>query len=130
MWSFLALMVLAAHAGYLMYQAFGGLLAVRDRRWLLPHLAAVTWGIGIVAARGRCPVTALEKWLLARAGHAPYSGSFLDHYVFGTYLPNGSQPWVYGAHLALIVAVYFVLALRWARIRRFRRAADPEAIAP
>jgi hypothetical protein len=126
MWSFLALAVAVAHVAYLIYQAFGGLLALRGKRWLLPHLVAVAWGIGIVVVRGRCPATMLEKALLARAGRTPYDGSFLDHYVFGTYLPNGSQPWVYGVHLGLIVAIYLVLACTWVRTRRRAGVVQPD----
>ncbi|MDQ3030171.1 MAG: DUF2784 domain-containing protein [Actinomycetota bacterium] len=120
MWSVVAMAVAASHTAYLIYQMCGGLLALRDSRWLLPHLAAVCWGVAIVALQGACPVTALEKSLLARAGRAPYSGSFLDHYVFGTYLPNGSQPWVYAAHLAVILLVYGLLACKWRRTRHLR----------
>jgi hypothetical protein len=128
MWMVLAVTVAAAHAAYLVFQMCGGLLALRSPRWLVPHVAAVIWGIAIVAVRGRCPATALEKWLLARAGREPYSGSFLDHYVFGTYLPNGSQPWVYGSHLAVILLVYLLVAGRWSRIRhpQSRPAAAPK----
>jgi hypothetical protein len=115
--TFLAGVVVALHAGYLAYQMLGGLLALRDRRWLYPHLLAVTWGVVIVAMQWRCPLTRLEKHLRAESGGTAYEGSFLDHYVFGTWLPDGSQPWVYGAHLAVIAGVYLLL-LRHATGRR------------
>lgn len=108
--------VVALHAAYLGYQMCGGLLAFRDARWLAPHLLAVTWGIVIVAMQWSCPLTELEKSLRARHGTS-YDGSYLDHYVFGTYLPDGTQPWVYGLHLAVILAIYALLARRWLRTR-------------
>ncbi len=117
MWSILAFGVVAVHAVYLVYQMCGGLLALRNSRWLVPHLAAVTWGVVIVAMQWKCPLTSLEKVFLARAGTTPYSGSFLDHYVFSRYLPEGSQPWVYGVHLLVIVLVYALLVRAWARSR-------------
>ena len=108
--------VVALHVAYLVYQMFGGLLAFRDPRWLIPHLAAVTWGVVIVAMQWKCPLTDLEKSLRARDGTS-YDESFLDYYVFGTYLPNGSQPWVYGLHLVVILGIYAALARRWTRLR-------------
>lgn len=118
MWTGAAVAVAVLHVGYLVFQMLGGLLALRDRRWLVAHLAAVTWGVVIVAMQWRCPLTNLEKSLWARAGEVPYSESFLDHYVFGTYLPDGSQPWVYGSHLVVIVVIYVVVARQLARARR------------
>jgi polyferredoxin len=50
--------------------------------WLrLAHLAA----IGVVVAQawlGKiCPLTTLESWLRAQAGEAPYSTSFIQHWM-------------------------------------------------
>lgn len=101
--------VVLLHALYLVYQTFGALLGLRRLRWLTPHLLAVTWGVLIVVLQGRCPLTVLEKQLISASGGTPYSGSFLDHYVFGTLLPDGSQPWVYGAHLVVILLTYVVV---------------------
>lgn len=126
MWSVLAAAVVATHAAYLIYQMCGGLLGLRDRRWLWPHIAAVTWGVLIVAVQGNCPVTRLEKWLHVQAGDPPYSGSFLDHYVFGRYLPDGSQPWVYGLHLVVIVLCYVLVGRAWMGARGGDLVAAPE----
>ena len=112
MGTFLAGVVVAVHVGYLVYQMCGGLLALRDPRWLAPHLVAVTWGVVIVVMGWRCPLTNLEKVLREQSGGTTYSGSFLDHYVFGTYLPDGSQPVVYGLHLVVIVLVYVLVGSR------------------
>jgi hypothetical protein len=124
MGSFLAGGVVVLHIAYLAYQMCGGMLALRDGRWLPPHVLAVTWGITIVAMGWRCPLTRLEKSLRAGAGETPYDGSFLDHYVFGTYLPDGSQPVVYGLHLAFIVAVYVLLVRQAMQSRRHPVAAS------
>jgi hypothetical protein len=98
------------HAGYLVFQTWGALLALRSRYWLVPHLAAVTWGITIVAVQGSCPLTRLEKHLIAQSGGTPYSESYLDYYLFGTLLPDGTQTLVYALHLLVIAATYgFVL---------------------
>lgn len=107
-----AWVVVGLHVGYLLYQAFGGLLALRGRWWLVPHLVAVAWGITVVVMQWRCPLTRLERALSDRAGRPAYRESFLDHYVFGSVLPDGTQALVYGLHLLGIVAIY---ALLWHR---------------
>lgn len=117
MWSQLAVAVIFAHAAYLLFQMCGGLLAIRHPLWLAPHLLAVAWGVGIVAVRGSCPATRLEKALWVKAGETPYSESFLDRYLFGTFLPDGTQPWVYALHLAVIVIIYAALLRRATRVR-------------
>ena len=127
-WSVAAVCIAVLHAAYLAYQTFGALLALRDRRWLIPHAAAVTWGVLIVAVQGRCPLTLLEKDLLGRSGRTPYTESFLDRYLFGTVLPDGTQPWVYGLHLAVIAVTYLVVAHRW--LRDGRGLLEPHQIPP
>lgn len=122
MWSALAALVVLLHAAYLAYQMLGGLLALLDHRWLWPHLVAVGWGVVVVAMRWHCPLTLLEKSLLGRAGAPPYPGSFLDHYVFGRYLPDGTQPVVYTLHLLVIMAVYLLLVRQWWGLRGDRLA--------
>lgn len=115
-----------AHFAYLAFQMLGGLLGFRDSRWLLLHGMAVTWGVLIVAMRWNCPATLGEKWLRTKADGQAYTGSFLDHYVFGTYLPNGSQTLVYTLHLVVIVVVYLLLLRHWTETRRPREARSEE----
>ena len=114
-WIAAAVLIAVLHAGYLVYQTLGALLAMQDRRWLLPHTAAVTWGVVIVVVQGSCPLTLLEKHLIGRSGGTPYTESYLDRYLFGTVLPDGTQTLVYGLHLAVIAATYLVVAHRWLR---------------
>lgn len=110
--------VVLAHAAYLVFQMLGGLLAFRDRRWLVPHLMAVTWGVVIVMMGWPCPLTELEKWLRTQAVGTTYTGSYLDHYVFGTVLPDGTQALIYGLHLVAILVIYLGLTWWWLQTRR------------
>ena len=116
MWTVAIVATVLAHATYLVFQTFGALLTLRHRGWLWAHLAAVTWGVTIVVVRGSCPLTVLEKDLTTRSGGTPYQGSYLDHYVFGEVLPNGTQSLVYAAHLAVIVATYVLVLHRSHRL--------------
>jgi hypothetical protein len=119
MWTLAAAAVALLHALYLCFQTFGALLGLHDRRWIMPHLVAVAWGVTIIAIAGSCPLTLLEKSLIAEADRVPYSESFLDHYLFGTLLPDGTQAWVYALHLVVIVLTYVLV------VRRRRGHAGP-----
>lgn len=118
MWIALAWTVVVLHALYLVFQMCGGMLAFRNPRWLYLHGMAVTWGVVIVVMGWRCPLTESEKWLRSQGGQTPYEGSYLDHYLFGRFLPDGSQALVYGLHLLVILAIYVVLLRIWLTSRR------------
>lgn len=113
MWSALAVLVVLAHGAYLVFQMLGGLLALKDARWLWLHLAAVVWGLAVVAMRWHCPLTQLEKACASRSGTTPYSGSFLNHYLFGRLLPDGTQSVAFTLHFVVIVTIYVLLGRRW-----------------
>ena len=113
MWTLAAVTIASVHAAYLVFQMLGALLVLRHSAWLWAHLTAVAWGVGIVVVQGSCPATRLERYAIGRSGDIPYSESYLDHYVFGQVLPDGTQAYVYGAHLLVIMATYaFVLSRR------------------
>jgi hypothetical protein len=77
-----------AHFAYLVYVPSGGFLALRWPRTIWLHLAAVCWGVGVVALRWRCPLTSLEDWARARAGLGPLPETgFIDRYVAGVLYP-------------------------------------------
>ena len=114
-WMTIAWAVVLLHAAFLLYQMLGALLGLVSPAWLVPHLAVVAWGVGIVVAQGSCPLTVLEKDLIERAGGTPYAGSFLDHYLFGILFPEGTQVLVYGTHLVVIVATYAYVLTRLRR---------------
>jgi hypothetical protein len=120
MWTMLAGVAVVLHVLYLAYQTFGALFGLSNLRWLIPHLGCVIWGVGIVVIQGNCPVTRLEKWFITQGGGTPYEGSFLDHYLFGRLLPEGTQALVYGLHLVVIIATYVVVLRHWRRVGRSR----------
>lgn len=69
------------HLAYLVYAAVGGFLALRNLKWLWPHLISTTWSVIVTLTALSCPLTALEKWLISLAGRTPYEGSFTEHYL-------------------------------------------------
>jgi hypothetical protein len=101
-------LVVVIHFAFVGYVVIGGFLALRWRRTIWLHIAAVIWGIAIAAKRVDCPLTWLERWARARAGMAPLSpDGFIAHYITGVIYPVG---WVVGVQLVS----FAVVALSWA----------------
>ncbi|MGH3333014.1 MAG: DUF2784 family protein [Nocardioidaceae bacterium] len=125
MWTVVVGGVVVVHLAYLLYALLGGLLAFRDIRWLPPHVVSMTWGVVVVAMQWRCPLTRLEKWMWVQSGETPYSGSFVNHYVYGTFLPEGSQAATFTLQLLFIFSVYAVV-LR----RRLQPTEEPPVVHP
>lgn len=107
----LADLVVVVHVAYLGFVVLGGLLALRDVRWLVPHLLTVVWGVVGTLTRLPCPLTSLEKWLDSLAGASTYDGPFITHYLVGTLYPAGAQPLVWQATAAVVAASYVVVAV-------------------
>jgi hypothetical protein len=88
--AFVAVVVVTvvAHLGYLIYLPSGGFVALRRPRSIWLHLAAVSWGVGVVVLHFPCPLTSLERWARARAGLSPLPATgFIDRYVAGVLYP-------------------------------------------
>jgi len=101
-------LVVVVHFAFVGYVVIGGFLALRWRRTIWLHIAAVIWGIAIAAKRVDCPLTWLERWARARAGMAPLPpDGFIAHYITGVIYPVG---WVVGVQLVS----FAVVALSWA----------------
>lgn len=93
------------HAGFVVFVLFGGLLALRDIRWVYVHLPAAVWGF-LVEARGWfCPLTTWENDLRRAAGQAGYDGGFVEHYVIPVLYPAGLTRDLQMALAALVVVV-------------------------
>lgn len=77
----LADLVLTLHFCFVLFVAFGGLLALR-RRWVASlHLPAVVWGVLVECFFWACPLTTLENSLRGLGGESGYTDGFIDHYV-------------------------------------------------
>jgi hypothetical protein len=74
--------------------------------WL--HIPAVSYAIAIELIGFACPLTALQNWLLHRAGQAGYSGGFIYHYLIRVIYPPGltrTEQVGLGFLVALIAAI-------------------------
>ncbi len=77
------------HAGFIVFAVFGGLLALKNRRWMWLHLPAAAWAASVVIMGWICPLTPWEQTLRAAAGQQGYSGGFIEHYVLAAIYPDG-----------------------------------------
>lgn len=115
----LADVVVLVHFGFVLLVALGGFLVLWRWRFAWIHLPALVWGITIEFAGWICPLTPLEQSLREQAGTTPYSGGFIDHYVFAVLYPEGltrtDQIWL-GALLLVVNGVLYVFA--WQRNKK------------
>ena len=94
----------AAHRAFLVYLPVGGFLALRWRRTIGAHMAAVLWALGSVLAHWPCPLTGLEQWARPRAGMAPLGpAGFIDHYLTAGH-PGGPDVYLQSAALLAVLA--------------------------
>ena len=70
--------VALGHGAFLAYVVVGGLVALRWPRTLPLHVAAALWGLLVIAASVRCPLTVAEDRLRVLGGEVPLPGGFID----------------------------------------------------
>ena len=105
----LAYGVAGVHFAFLAYVAFGGLVALHRPWTIWTHLAAVGWGVLVLAASIRCPLTSAEDWLRAQGGLRPLPGGFVDRYVEGVLYPASLTPLVQVLVAVLVLGSWAVL---------------------
>ncbi|MGH8965829.1 MAG: DUF2784 domain-containing protein [Actinomycetes bacterium] len=119
--AFSADVVVVLHIGYLLYAAFGGFLALRGMSWLWLHLASSVWSVTVTVTAIRCPLTAIEKWLISASGSTPYGGTFIEEYLTGIVYPVAYEAAVWFGGAAIALTSYAVVFAH----RRAARAALP-----
>ncbi|HSV67150.1 MAG TPA: DUF2784 domain-containing protein [Mycobacteriales bacterium] len=103
----LADVVLVLHLTFVAYVAFGGFLAWRWPRALLPHLAAAAWaGLGLAVPLA-CPLTAWQDWLRRRAGQPSLAHGFIDTYIVGPVVPPAAEVPARWAVAGLVITAWF-----------------------
>jgi hypothetical protein len=117
-WSVLARITAIAHLSYIAFLVVGGPASVRWPRALPLHLAAIGSAIAINVTRSDCPLTAIEKDLLARADEPVYDGGFNSHYIVEPIHPAGIDGRV---NLAMLTVLCVPTACSYAAVlRRWR----------
>lgn len=120
-WRLFADGVALLHGAFLAYVVLGGLLALRHPRTLPLHAAAAAWGLLVVAASVRCPLTIVEDRFRVLGGEPPLPGGFIDRYVEGVLYPASLTPLVQALVAASVLGSWAVLLSR----SRLRPAAAP-----
>ena len=119
----LADLVLALHAAYIAFAAFGALAWLRWRFAPLVHLPAVAWGAYVELAGAQCPLTALEDALRGAGGGS--ARGCIDRVLSAVIYPAGltaSAQLALGVGLvALNLALYAFVLRRRTRSRAIRR---------
>jgi hypothetical protein len=115
----LAEVVMLLHFGFLVFLALGGFLAWRWPWLVVPHVAAVTWGLLSVAAGLECPLTGWEDWARRRAGEQGLPRGFIDTYLTGVVYP---AEYLVAAQVLVAMLVVGSWAGLVVRSRRRRRA--------
>ncbi len=87
-YALLTRVIIGLHFAFLLYVVFGGFLAWRWPRLIWPHLAAATWGAGIVLGVLECPLTDAENWARSQAGDEVPATGFIDRFVEGVIYPE------------------------------------------
>ena len=116
----LADLILVAHLTFAVFTVLGGLLVLRWRPLLWPHLISVAWGVVIQWANRTCPLTPLESYLREMGGESGYRGGFVEHYVSMILYPDNLtielRYLLGGILVAVNLAVYGYMFLRKRRV--------------
>jgi hypothetical protein len=110
--------VVVVHLAYLLYVLLGGLLGLRNIRWLWPHSVTAFWAVVGLITQVRCPLTVLEKYLLVLDGTQPYSGTFIGHHVAGVFYPAAWEALVWYSSAVLVLTSYVVAFARHGASKR------------
>jgi len=108
--------VLLFHLAFILFSAFGALLALKWRWILFLQLPAAAWGFFVEYSGRICPLTQWENDFRHQAGQAGYSEGFIEHYLLATIYPNGLTrdiQFVLAAFVVIVnLSVYALLLLR------------------
>jgi hypothetical protein len=118
----LADLLLALHAGFILFVVLGGLLVLRWPRAAWVHVPAAVWGIVVEITGWICPLTPLEVAFRRAAGGVPYDTTFVERYlvplIYPAALTRDVQVALGGFVLVVNVVVYGIAAWRARRSRR------------
>ena len=85
----LADLLVLLHLAFVIFVLAGGLLALRNRRWIYLHLPALAWGILVELMGWICPLTPWENHFRELGGEAGYAGGFVEQHLLAWLYPEG-----------------------------------------
>ncbi|NTW49368.1 MAG: DUF2784 domain-containing protein [Chlorobiales bacterium] len=103
MLNLVARIVLLTHSCFIIWALFGGFVARNNTTTLIVQLLCVSWGLITTWFGVPCPLTLLEKWLLAAASSPVYEGECLPHYLW--------EPWSIPQGPTLAISMLLLLLL-------------------
>jgi hypothetical protein len=107
MYQVVVVLTAITHFAFICYVVVGGFIALRWRRTLWLHVAAVLWGVASVVGHVGCPLTGLERWARHHAAMPPLPPQgFIAHYITGVLYPVS---WANAVQLA----VFAVIVVSW-----------------
>ena len=112
--------VLLLHLCFIVFVVLGGLLVVRRRALMVPHIAAVAWAVFVEATGVICPLTFVENHFRSAAGLSGYDGSFVEHYLLAVIYPAGlarASQYLLAMLVVAVNATIYVTLLRSIRRR-------------
>lgn len=115
-----AQVVLVLHLGFVCFVVLGGFLVWRWRWVMFLHIPAALWGALIEFQGWFCPLTPLEQWFRQAAGHAGYTGGFIEHYLPLVLYPSALTREIQ-MFLGACVFVINIAAYGWLIVRHHRR---------
>jgi hypothetical protein len=121
----IASLVLLAHLVWIVLVIFGAFWTRGRPVWSAVHIAALVWGMAVEAGPWSCPLTLAEQYFEARAGFAPYHGSFLVHTLDAIVYPNLPGWAVTTAGVAVCALNLAIYARRWFARRRRKSGTEP-----
>lgn len=109
----LVLAVVVSHLAFVGYVVFGGFLAWRWPRMIVPYALSVGWGLAGTITPVACPLTALENAARERAGEPALRHGFIDQYLSGVLYPAGWGFEVRVLAMAVALASVLLTGLHW-----------------
>ncbi|OZM71408.1 hypothetical protein CFN78_19805 [Amycolatopsis antarctica] len=123
---FLAGVTVVVHFAALIYIGFGGFLAWRWPKAIIPHLFLAAWGVAVNVFPIPCPLTAAEDYFRGLQGLGPLPGGFNAYYIYGTLIPDHLLGLATVIALTCLVVSYAGAFVFWRR----RRAGTTEDAPP
>ena len=121
--------LVVVHFAFILFVVFGALLVALKPALAWLHLPCLVWGSGAMISGAICPLTPLEIEYRLAAGQAPYSGTFIAHYIEPIIYPPGmsrlQQVLIGVLFLVLNGSVYAWLVLRWRKRKSQSREKHP-----